>query len=244
MDSYIPFLLSFVSGISTMIGSIFIFLRIKRVEEFTILSLSFSMTTMIFISLFDLLPSSIPLIIKNYNLIIGLIISLLIFFLGYLSIYVISNKINTNKSLYKIGILSFISLLLHNIPEGIAVFMSAYNNIKIGFKMCFSIMCHNIPEGIQISVPLYYSGESRGRVVLLTLISSLAEPMGALLSYVFLKDYFNELFISFILIFVSGLMISLSVNEIYNEIKYYNLKIYKIIGILIAIVLSTVIFLI
>lgn len=244
MDSYIPFLLSFVSGISTMIGSIFIFLRIKRVEEFTILSLSFSMTTMIFISLFDLLPSSIPLIIKNYNLIIGLIISLLVFFLGYLSIYVISNKINTNKSLYKIGILSFISLLLHNIPEGIAVFMSAYNNIKIGFKMCFSIMCHNIPEGIQISVPLYYSGESRGRVVLLTLISSLAEPMGALLSYVFLKDYFNELFISFILIFVSGLMISLSVNEIYNEIKYYNLKIYKIIGILIAIILSTVIFLI
>ena len=122
--------------------------------------------------------------------------------------------------------------------------MSAYNNIKIGFKMCFSIMCHNIPEGIQISVPLYYSGESRGRVVLLTLISSLAEPMGALLSYVFLKDYFNELFISFILIFVSGLMISLSVNEIYNEIKYYNLKIYKIIGILIAIILSTVIFLI
>ena len=244
MDSYIPFLLSFVSGISTMIGSIFIFLRIKRVEEFTILSLSFSMTTMIFISLFDLLPSSIPLIIKNYNLITGLIISLLVFFLGYLSIYVISNKINTNKSLYKIGILSFISLLLHNIPEGIAVFMSAYNNIKIGFKMCFSIMCHNIPEGIQISVPLYYSGESRGRVVLLTLISSLAEPIGALLSYVFLKDYFNELFISFILIFVSGLMISLSVNEIYNEIKYYNLKIYKIIGILIAIILSTIIFLI
>ena len=244
MDSYIPFLLSFVSGISTMIGSIFIFLRIKRVEEFTILSLSFSMTTMILISIFDLLPSSIPIIIKNYNLIIGLIISLLVFFLGYLSIYVISNKINTNKSLYKIGILSFISLLLHNIPEGIAVFMSAYNNIKIGFKMCFSIMCHNIPEGIQISVPLYYSGESRGRVVLLTLISSLAEPIGALLSYVFLKDYFNELFISFILIFVSGLMISLSVNEIYNEIKYYNLKIYKIIGILIAIILSTIIFLI
>ena len=244
MDSYIPFLLSFVSGISTMIGSIFIFLRIKRVEEFTILSLSFSMTTMILISIFDLLPSSIPIIIKNYNLIIGLIISLLVFFLGYLSIYVISNKINTNKSLYKIGILSFISLLLHNIPEGIAVFMSAYNNIKIGFKMCFSIMCHNIPEGIQISVPLYYSGESRGRVVLLTLISSLAEPIGALLSYVFLKDYFNELFISFILIFVSGLMISLSVNEIYNEIKFYNLKIYKIIGILIAIILSTVIFLI
>ena len=244
MDSYIPFLLSFVSGISTMIGSIFIFLRIKRVEEFTILSLSFSMTTMILISIFDLLPSSIPIIIKNYNLIIGLIISLLVFFLGYLSIYVISNKINTNKSLYKIGILSFISLLLHNIPEGIAVFMSAYNNIKIGFKMCFSIMCHNIPEGIQISVPLYYSGESRGRVVLLTLISSFAEPMGALLSYVFSKDYFNELFISFILIFVSGLMISLSVNEIYNEIKFYNLKIYKIIGILIAIILSTVIFLI
>ena len=97
MDSYIPLLLSFVSGISTMIGSIFIFLKIKRVEEFTIFSLSFSMTTMILISLFDLLPSSIPIIIKNYNLIIGLIVSLLIFFLGYLSIYVISNKINKNK---------------------------------------------------------------------------------------------------------------------------------------------------
>ena len=51
----IPLLLSFISGISTLLGSVFIFIKIRRVEEFNTFFLSLSMTIMVLISIFDLL---------------------------------------------------------------------------------------------------------------------------------------------------------------------------------------------
>lgn len=236
-DALISILLSFLAGISTMIGTVPIFFKIKRVEEFTVFSLSLSMFIMLFISFFDLLPKSIIILNDEFKL-LSIIIIILCFFLGYLTVYVIEEKINNGSSLYKIGILSFISLLLHNFPEGIAVFMSAYKDLKIGIKMCISIMLHNIPEGIAISVPLYYSNKSREEVLKLTFISGIAEPLGALLSYIFLKNIINDVTISLILIFVSGLMISLSINHINKEINLYNKKTYKIYGLLVGLILS------
>ncbi len=233
-----PLLLSLFAGLSTVIGSIFIFLKVKKVGQFIVFSLSFSMCIMTIVSIFDLLPNSLNTLLTNYGLIFGIILSILTFLLGYLSIDKINKRINkkdnnlNKSSLYKIGMLSMISLMLHNFPEGIAVFMSAYTNFSIGIKLCIAIMLHNIPEGIAIAIPMYYGGESRGRVVKMTLISGLSEPLGALLSYIFLKDIISNVLLSYILVFVSGLMISLSFNDMLKEILKYNNKLYMIIGIL------------
>lgn len=238
----IALLLSFIAGVSTIIGSLLIFLNIRKTSEFIVFSLSFSMVIMILVSLFDLIPNSIKLLIYNYGYFYGLLLIVLTFLLGYLSINKINSRIGTygDSSLYKVGILSMISLILHNFPEGIAVFISGVTNIKLGIKLCVAIMLHNIPEGIAISVPLYYSGKGRGRVFFYTLISGLAEPLGALLSYIFLKNYINELFLSFLLIFVAGIMISLSINDILSEILKYNKKIYIIYGVMFSLILFTI----
>ena len=236
-----PLALSLIAGLSTLIGGLFIYFKVKKTNEFIVFSLSFSISIMVCISIFDLLPNSIPLILYNYGNILGIIISILTFILGFLTIYLITSKTNESSSLYKIGILSMISLMLHNFPEGIAVFMSSYVNIKIGVKLFFAIVLHNIPEGISIAVPIYYSGKSRAYALKLTFISGIAEPIGALLSFLFLKNHISNLFISFILIFVSGLMISLSINEIYKELKNYNLKYYSLIGYIFGIILFALI---
>ncbi len=241
MNDLFPLLLSFIAGISTVLGSLFILFRIKKVGEFVVFSLSFSLGIMTLISLFDLIPSSYPVIINNYGFIYGIIIFILVFLLGYQSVKLINDRIKDNdSSLYKIGILSMISLVLHNFPEGIAVFIGALTNTSIGIKLCIAIMLHNIPEGIAISVPLYYSGVEKKKVFMYTLLSGLSEPVGALLAYVILKDFINEVFLSVVLVFVSGLMISLSLNDILREIKKYNKFKYMIYGLLISFVVFCV----
>ena len=237
MNDLFPLLLSFIAGISTVLGSIFILFKIKKVGEFVVFSLSFSLGIMTLISLFDLIPSSYPVIINNYGFIYGIIIFILTFSLGFQSVKLINDKIKyNNSSLYKIGILSMISLVLHNFPEGIAVFIGALTNTSIGIKLCIAIMLHNIPEGIAISVPLYYSGVGKKRVLMYTLLSGLSEPVGALLAYFILKDFINEVFLSIVLVFVSGLMISLALNDILKEIKKYNKFRYMIYGLLVSII--------
>ena len=231
-----PLLLSLIAGLSTMIGGILIFFKIKNINNFIVISLSFSISIMILISLFDLIPNGLSIILNNYGFLFGIIIAILTFLLGYLTIFILLDKIKSESSLYKIGILSMIALMLHNFPEGIAVFMSSYVNIKIGFKLFLAIVLHNIPEGISIAVPLYFSGKSRGVSLKYTFISGIAEPIGALITYLFLRNHINNLIISFILLFVSGLMVSLSFNEIYKEIKNYNIN-YSLIGYIIGIIL-------
>ena len=127
-----------------------------------------------------------------------------------------------------------ISLMLHNFPEGMAVFIGAYTNINIGIRLCIAIMLHNIPEGIAISIPLYYSGVGKKKTLLYTLLSGLSEPLGALLTYLLFKNLINNIFLAFILLFVAGLMISLSINDMLKEAISYNKTKYIFIGIILS----------
>lgn len=130
------------------------------------------------------------------------------------------------ENLYKLGLLNMIVLILHNLPEGIATFLSSYHSMSLGLKLSVAIMLHNIPEGISIAVPIYYATKSKKKALKATFISGLSEPLGAILAFIFLKRYVSELMISIILIVVAGLMITLSIQEMlpaslkYKENKY------------------------
>ena len=230
-----PMLLSIFAGFSTMIGLIPIFFKINKVGELISFALSFSYFILLSISIFDLLPSSIPILIDNYGLTAGLLYSILSFLIGYFIIYFIKIK-EHESSLYRIGIISMISIILHNIPEGIIVFMTSYKNVKIGLKAFFAIMLHNIPEGLLISVPLYYSNKNRVSTIKKVFLASISEPLGALLSYIILGRVISNLLLSYILIFTSGIMISLCINDIFKELLKYNNKKYILCGFFISMI--------
>ena len=225
MNNFInAFLISTLAGLSTLIGCLFIFIKVKNINKFISISLSFSSIVMILISVFDLIPNSFFFLFFKYKY-IGVFISVLVFILGVLLIK-ISNKFIKNleekgSSLYKLGIISAIVLIMHNIPEGIITFLTSENNLILGLKIAMAITLHNIPEGICIAVPIYYSTKRVGVAIRTTLISGLSEPLGAILAYLFLYKYITTDILNIIFIFVAGIMISLSINEILKEsIKY------------------------
>ena len=85
-----------------------------------------------------------------------------------------------------------IAIILHNLPEGIATFVATSSDVKLGLSLAIAIAMHNIPEGISISVPIYYSTGSKKRAIFYTLVSALSEPLGALLAFIFLKNFIND----------------------------------------------------
>lgn len=223
MNIYYSLLISIISGLFTYIGIIFTYIKInnKTLNKLIVSMLSFSLMIILLISIFDILPSSIIYLYNRYNY-RSLILIIIIFILVKLLIHYL-NKINiNNSSLYKVGILSLIIMFLHNIPEGMITFLSSSKNLSIGFKMAFSIAMHNIPEGICIAMPIYYSTYKRGKSRIALLIASLSEGIGALFTYLFLYKYINELILNIIFVIVGFLMISLAIDNIYNEIFKYN----------------------
>ena len=90
-----------------------------------------------------------------------------------------------------------IAIILHNVPEGIATFISSSKDISLGISLAIAITLHNIPEGISISIPIYYSTKSKFKALLYTFISGVSEPIGALIAYLFLSKYINDFIIFF-----------------------------------------------
>lgn len=233
-------LISTIAGMSTLLGGIVIFFNISnnKINKFITFCLSFSIAIMIGISITDLIPNSFFTILFNYKFIKALLIILLSFSLGIILIIIINKYVSDNKdSLYKLGILSMITLMLHNFPEGIATFISSMSDASLGIKLSISIMLHNIPEGISIAVPIYYATKSKRKAIFHTFLSGFAEPLGAILAYIFLKNYVTNTTISIVLLFVAGLMITLSIHEMFPKALSYKENKHIYLGLCLGIVL-------
>lgn len=234
MEIKTAILLSILAGGATNLGIFFTFFKKDRVREVISISLSFAMGVMSLISLKELVPEPISYFLGNLNIAIALS---LIFLIPVMALTIVKvSKINIKKgsNLYKIGILNMLTLLLHNIPEGIIVFTSSVANQKLGFKIALSIAAHNLPEGICIATPIYYSTGNRKKAFFYTFISGIAEPLGAIITWWFLKPFISILFLNVILYFVGCLMLTIVFWEILPEVLSYDRRFYMLIGLFLS----------
>jgi len=230
METRNALILSILAGFTTNLGLLFTFFSKKRVEEVITIALSFAMGVMSLISIKELIPEPLAYLNENYSLGIVLILLFLCPFLSYIIIKISKLNIKKGSNLYKVGILNMLTLLLHNIPEGIVVFTSSMASKTLGFKIALSIAAHNLPEGICIAVPIYYSTNSRKKALLYTFISGFAEPIGAFATYLFLRPFISVFFLNIVLYFVGCLMLIIAIDEILPEVLGYHKKWCMLIG--------------
>ncbi len=234
------FILSFLAGISTVIGALVIFFDKRKNSKIVEISLSFAAGVMTCVSLTDLLPNSFRMILDNNNLFPKIILSLIFMTFGIIismliDKYLPDNKVNAdNKGLYKIGIISMVAIVLHNVPEGIATFITSTNNLKLGLTITIAIALHNIPEGISIAVPIYHSSNNKLKAFLYALLSGMSEVLGSILAYLFLAPLINDHVMAALYAVIAGIMIHISVYELipgaYKESTLKNVLKYFLIG--------------
>ena len=87
------------------------------------------------------------------------------------------------RKLLRMGLFTALAIGIHNFPEGLATFLAALHDPKVGVAIAVAIALHNIPEGISVSVPIFYATGKRGKAFALSLLSGMAEPVGALIGY-------------------------------------------------------------
>ena len=109
----------------------------------------------------------------------------------------------------------------------------------LGISICVAIALHNIPEGISIAIPIFYSTGSKFKAIMYTFISALSELFGAIITYLFLGRYINDMILGFILSFTAGIMIQISFNKLLPTGSNYNKKmasLFFIVGIIFMVV--------
>ncbi len=115
------------------------------------------------------------------------------------------------------------AVILHNIPEGMAVgvvFAGAVTGqsdmtAAAAFVLALGIAIQNFPEGAIISMPLKSAGLSKGRSFLYGMLSGAVEPVAALLT-ILLTGIITPV-LPYLLSFAAGAMLFVVVEELIPE---------------------------
>lgn len=220
------------TSIGGFIGSYFNF-KSNKILSF-ILELSAGLMTSIIC--FDLIPESI----LNANIFITIVGILIGALFMYLINLIISKKTNNFSHLFKTGIIIFIGLSLHNLPEGLAIGSGFISSQTLGLSLCLAIALHDIPEGMSISIPLVSSGFSKTKAFLFATFSGLTTGIGAFLGATI--SNINETFISFSLSIAAGTMLFIISHELIYESKKIYIGSFPTFGFILGVILGLFIF--
>ena len=213
MNTLYPFILTIISALGTLLGSLLVFVPFKHKNVLFKHLLRLCGFILLFLSLFDLLPNGLIYIFNNVFILYGIVLLLIVYILGNITYKVIS-KSNNNTLCFK----SFLILFIHNVPEGIITYLTYNINSKLGITMALVILIHNIPEGLLLTISSYLSDKSYKKGFIFALVSSFAEPIGALIAFLFLRNI-KEYILGFLLVFVVILMVNLAINDLIKNYK-------------------------
>ncbi|HCC00487.1 MAG TPA: zinc transporter ZupT [Ruminococcaceae bacterium] len=217
------FLLTMGAGLATAVGSLTILFSKKENKRFLAFSLGVAAGVMIFVSIGDLLPEakkylavSLPKWQANFMALCFLGIGIFCAF-GIDRLLPHFQKITggaRSNSLARVGMVTAVAVTLHNLPEGMATFLAGYTSLQIGLPVAVSIALHNIPEGIAVAAPIYYGTGKRAKAFVLSVLSGLSEPLGAVLAFTFLRPFLTSATLGILFAWVSGIMLYLSFAEL------------------------------
>jgi len=235
----VALLLTLGAGLATGIGSTIAFLAKHTNKRLLSFSLGLSGGVMVYVSFVELLRQADTALTAEWGARTGGIATVAAFFAGIGLIGVIDRLVPSvenphearlveemearprNPKLMRMGIMTALAIAIHNFPEGIATFASAVEDPALGIAIAAAIAIHNIPEGIAVSVPIYYATGDRRKAFLLSLLSGLAEPVGALLAWLVLMPFMSPALMGCLLAGVAGIMVFISIDELLPAAREY-----------------------
>jgi len=259
--------MTLIAGLSTGIGSLLALFTKKTNARFLAVSLGFSAGVMIYVSMIELFSGakeSLSLYLGDKQ---GTLVTVIAFFGGMLLISLIDKLIPNeqnpheikhteeleeedisnakDKSLMRTGLFMALALAVHNFPEGLATFISALQDLSIAIPVVVAIAIHNIPEGIAVSVPIYYATGNRKKAFIYSFLSGLAEPLGAIVGYLILMPFMNDLVFGIIYAGIAGIMVFISFDELLPAAREYgehHLSVYGLVAGMFVMAFSLILF--
>ncbi len=119
-----------------------------------------------------------------------------------------------SRKLLNAGLFSAAAMGLHNLPEGMAIYVSGMESSAVGLSIMAAVIFHNIPAGAVISMPVYYATGSKKKAALYTLAAALCQPLGALCAYFVMNGSTSDMILGGVFAAVAGIMLYLSFEEL------------------------------
>ena len=229
------FLVTFMAGLATVIGGILVVFFNKPSYRFLSFGLAFSAGAMVYVALTEILNKSIDSFSQSYDANLGFAFGTFAFLLGVVLVLLLDHlvpnphqtiennhpELGAQQQLLRTGWLTLFAITAHNLPEGLATFFATLESPSLGAPLAVAIAIHNIPEGVAIALPVYMATGRRDYALLASLVSGLAEPLGAALGYFILAPFMGPMVYGSIFGVIGGVMVYLALDELLPTAKRY-----------------------
>lgn len=233
----VALLVTLAAGLATGLGGILVLAAKAPSARMLAFGLAFAGGAMVYVSLSEILNKSIASFTQAYGDSTGFSYGTLAFLAGVLIIVTIDRLIpnpheglksddpffreHNREYIKRVGLLTAVAITAHNFPEGLATFFAMLDDPSVGLPLAFAISIHNIPEGISIAVPVYYATGRKDYAIVASLLSGLAEPIGAIIGYLLLAPFLSDAVFGAVFGIIAGVMVFLALDELLPTAKRY-----------------------
>jgi ZIP family zinc transporter len=247
-------LLALGAGLSTMIGSLLGLVMRNPGPRFISFTVGFSAGIMIFISFGEFLPGAITTdgigFLKAHAAFFSgmagyFLIDLLVphDYLGQHDHALVKDKppsLNSYHTMERTGVLVALGLSIHNVPDGMAIFVAGAKDIRLGFAIAVAIAIHNIPMGLAISTPIYRATASRKKAFLWSFFSGLTGIVGAGLAAAVLMPFLSDTVMGFVFAVVGGIMVVIAIDELVPAAKELSSEHTPMVGVIAGMIVTMI----
>lgn len=231
-----------VPAISTSIGGLLGLVGLRASEKWLDLGLSLSAGIMLGTSLYELLPESAEkagFTTAMTGFTAGVLLIMLIErLIPHEHLYKGFEGVHVSKSRLKSVYLVTLAVIIHNIPEGMAVGASSYMSIQAGLATSASIALQDLPEGYAVSFPLSMLSRKKLKPILIAVLSGLSETIMAVLTALIAMMVTVE---GFMLGMAAGSMLYVVSHEVIPETHRHGYELLATTGFIIGFIASLLI---
>lgn len=208
----------FLFGFTILIGTILVLLKNnKKTSE---LSISMAFSVLFLLIFLELIPESLSHI--DYKQMI-LFASIGILSLKLIDIFIPEHD-HTHKKDHSlhIGLISMTALVLHNLIEGMALYIALANETHLGIMLGIGVGLHNIPMGMIIASTLKQSKYDNLKIIVISSFISLSTFVGALIIH-FIGNI-NEYYLGILLSLTLGMIVYIVFFELLEHMLHQDKK--------------------
>lgn len=224
-----------LAGLATIFGIYLVVWSKKWVEKNTVYLISFASGVLLSFAFLDLIPESqelssltLPLVLLTFIFFYLLEHSLILHRCQ-------GGKCEgLDSHRHNLGAMSILGITVHSLIDGIVIALGFEISFSLGILATLSVILHEVPEGISSISILLHSGYSKTRAVFYSYVVALATPFGAILTYFWIKDV-SQALLGGGLAFAAGSFLYVAASdlipEVHREYKIFNIP-FVILGVI------------
>lgn len=223
-----------LAGLATILGIYLVLWGKRWTEKNSIYLISFASGVLISVAFLDLIPEAqeisslaLPFVLLSFLSFYLLEHSLILHRCRGGRCY------GLDPHRHNLGVMAILGIGLHSLIDGVIIALGFEVSLGLGILATLSVVLHEVPEGISSISILLHSGYSKARAIFYSYVVALATPSGAILTYLFIKTT-EVAFLGVGLSFAAGSFLYVAASdlipEVHREYKLLNIP-FVILGV-------------